>query len=147
MVPLTERARDVIELARREAADLRHGHVGTEHVLLGILREGGGVADRLTTQLGFEIDKIRKAVVQLNPVTAAAGTPATQLPFSDHLRKALKSAEGTARELGHDGIGIGHLFLGLVEIEDSKGALLLRNLGLNPVDTRRELLELMSPRP
>jgi ATP-dependent Clp protease ATP-binding subunit ClpC len=146
MVPLTERARDVIELARREAADLRHGHVGTEHVLLGILREGGGLADRLSTQLGIEIDKIRKAVVQLNPVTAPVGSSHTQLPFSDHLRGALKSAEERARELGHNGIGIGHLFLGMVEIETCKGALLLINLGLNPLDTRRELLELMSPR-
>lgn len=144
MVPLTDRARDVIELARREAADFRHGHIGTEHVLLGILREGGGIADRLRSLLQIQLNQIRKGVAMLNPVTATSWVSHTQVPFSDRLRNAIKSAEATAKELGHDGVGIGHLFLGILADEECKGALLLINLGLHVKETRAEILKGLS---
>jgi len=143
-VQMTERARDVMEIARREAGDLRHDHVGTEHVLLGILREGGGIASRLTELLHLRINQIRKGVAMLNPVSPTSWTSHNQLPFTHHLRAALKSAEGTAQQLGHEGIGIGHLFLGVIEDAECKGALLLINLGLDLKETRRELLEALS---
>jgi ATP-dependent Clp protease ATP-binding subunit ClpC len=144
MLPLTERAKNVIEFARREAADLRHDHVGTEHVLLGILREGGGIATRLSARLGARVEPIRKGISMLNPVSAHAGVGEAQLPFSDRLRKALRAAEETARRMGHEGVGIGHVFLGLLEDEQGKAALFLINLGLSLQATRQEVLESMS---
>lgn len=144
MIALTDRARDVIEIARREAAELRHDHVGTEHVLLGVLREGGGIAVRLTDRLQVKVNQIRKGVAMLNPVSATPYASQTQLPYSDQLRAALKSAENAARKLGHEGIGIGHLFLGLIEDEQGKSALLLLNLGLDLGEARREVLEKLS---
>ena len=144
MLPLTERARDVIEIARREAADLRHDHLGTEHVLLGILREGGGIAARLTEILHLKINQIRKGVAMLNPASSKAWTSQNQLPYSERLRSAIKSAEATAQSLGHPGIGIAHLFLGLTEDEQAKASLLLINLGLDLKETRREMLEKLS---
>ncbi len=144
MIPLTERARDVIEIARREALELRHDQVGTEHVLLGILREGGGIAAHLVDVLHVKVNQIRKGVSMLNPVSPTARSSQNQLPFSEPLRGALRSAEGTAQELGHEGIGIAHLFLGLIEDEQGKAALLLINLGLDVKETRREMLEKLS---
>jgi ATP-dependent Clp protease ATP-binding subunit ClpC len=144
MVPLSERARDVIDLARREAAELRHDRVGTEHVLLGILREGGGIAKKLTELLHLKVNQIRKGVAMLNPASQQSWTSQSQLPYSPRLRKALASAEETARTLGHDGVGIGHLFAALLEDEEGKGALLLINLGLNVKETRREMLEALA---
>ena len=140
-LPLSARARDVMDLARREAADLRHDHVGTEHVLLGILREGGGIATRLFARLGARVEPIRKGISMLNPVSANVGMGGAQLPFSDRLRRALRAAEETARRMGHDGVGIGHLFLGLLEDEQGKAALFLINLGQDLAEMRRELSE------
>jgi len=141
---MTERARDVMEIARREAAELRHDHVGTEHVLLGILREGGGIATRLADLLHLKVNQIRKGVAMLNPVSPTSWTSHNQLPFTHHLRAALKSAESTAQQLGHEGIGIAHLFLGVIEDAESKGSLLLINLGLNLKEMRTEVLEKLS---
>ncbi|HKS16556.1 MAG TPA: Clp protease N-terminal domain-containing protein [Planctomycetota bacterium] len=144
MIPLTDRARDVIEIARREAADLRHDHLGTEHVLLGILREGGGIASRLTQILQLKVNVVRKAVEMLNKSAPNSWTSQNQLPYSPRLRSALKSAETTAQSLGHPGVGISHLFLGLTEDEQGKASLLLINLGLDLKETRREMLEALS---
>ena len=144
IVRMTERARDVIELARREASELRHDHVGTEHVLIGVLRDGGGIAAKLTQQLGIKINQIRKGVSMLNPVTAHGAASHGQLTFSDRLRTAIKSAEETARQLGHEDVGIAHLFLGLTEDGQSKASLLLINLGLDVKETRREIMDKLS---
>ena len=144
MIPLSDRARDVIELARREAAELRHDHVGTEHVLLGILREGGGIATKLIDLLHLKVNQIRKGVAMLNPASTQAWVSENQLPYSPRLRKALEFAQETARGLGHEGVGIGHLFLGLVQDEEAKAALLLINLGLDLKDTRRMMLEALA---
>jgi ATP-dependent Clp protease ATP-binding subunit ClpC len=143
-VRLTERARDVIEIARREAEDLRHDHIGTEHVLLGLLREGGGIAAKLTQTLGLKINQIRKGVAMLNPVAPHGAASHNQVTFSDRLRTAIKSAEDTARNLGHEDVGIAHLFLGLTEDEQSKASLLLINLGLDFKAIRDDILQKLS---
>ena len=147
MIPLTVRAKDVIEIARREAMDLRHDHVGTEHVLLAILREGGGIAARLTEKLHLKVELIRKSVSMLNPVSPKPpATSPNQLPHSHRLRTALKLAEEEAGKLGHEGVGIAHLFLGLTGDEQGKAALILINLGLNLKETRADILQkLASP--
>jgi len=143
-VRLTDRAKDVIDLARREAAELRHDHVGTEHVLLGILREGGGIAAKLSDLLHLKVNQIRKGVAMLNPTSQQSWISQSQLPYSPRLRKALASAEETARSSGQEGVGIGRLFVALIEDEEAKAALLLINLGLNLKEARREILEALS---
>ena len=144
MIPLTDRAKDVIDLARREAIEMKHDHVGTEHVLLGLLREGGGIATGLTERYGLQVGEIRKAITLLNPPSGIAWVSQNQIPFSGKLRDALRAAQETAGKLGHDGVGIGHLFLGMVEDEESKGALLLINLGMDPKAIKQEMLETLS---
>ena len=144
MIPLTDRAKDVIDLARREAIEMKHDHVGTEHVLLGLLREGGGIAARLTERYALQVGQVRKAITLLNPPSGIAWVTQNQIPFSGKLRDALRSAQETADKLGHDGVGIGHLFLGIIEDEESKGALLLINLGMDPKEMHREMLEVLS---
>jgi len=144
MIPLSERAKDVIDLARREAAELRHDHVGTEHVLLGILREGGGIARKLSDLLHLKVNQIRKGVAMLNPTSQQSWISQSQLPYSPRLRKALASAEETARSLGHEGVGIGHLFAALLEDPEAKAALLLINLGLDVKEARGEMLQALS---
>jgi len=132
-----------MEIARREAEDLRHDHVGTEHLLLGILREGGGIATKLTQLLNIKINQIRKGVSMLNPGSPKAFVVG-QLPFSERVRAALTTAEETAHRLGHEDVGIAHLFLGLTEDGQSKASLLLINLGLDVKETRREIMDKLS---
>ena len=142
-VRMTERARDVIEISRREAEDLRHDHVGTEHVLLGILREGGGISEKLVQVLGIRINQVRKGVSMLNPVTPGS-LSSLNMPFTERLRAAIKSAEELSQKLGHPEIGIAHLFLGLTEDEQGKASLLLINLGLDLKAIRADILRMLS---
>src|SRR5688572_20752816 len=144
LTPFTDRAKDVIDLARREAIEMKHDHVGTEHVLLGLLREGGGIAARLGEKFGLQVDQVRKAIALLNSPSGIAWVSQNQIPFSGRLRNALRAAQAAAAKLNHDGVGIGHLFLGILEDEESKGALLLINLGMDPGEMRRELREILS---
>ena len=134
-----------MEIARREALELRHDHVGPEHVLLGILREGGGIATRLAELLHLKINQIRKGVAMLNPVSPNSWRSHNQIPFSNQLRSALKFSEDAAQQLGHEGVGIAHLFLGLIEDPESKSALLLLNLGLDLKEMRTEIRLKLSP--
>ena len=99
----------------------------------------------LVEQLHLKIAQIRKGVAILSPAKAQGWVSQSQLPFSDHLRGALKSAEESAMEMGHTEVGIGHVFLGLIENPEAKGALLLINLGLDLKETHRELLESLKP--
>jgi ATP-dependent Clp protease ATP-binding subunit ClpA len=107
----TERVRKVIYLAREEAARLQHDYIGTEHLLLGVIREGEGIAATVLNNLGLDLDRIRQEVE--NMVSASGGTMTIgEIPFTPRAKRVLELAVEEARSLGHNYVGTEHLLLG-----------------------------------
>jgi ATP-dependent Clp protease ATP-binding subunit ClpC len=138
----TDRARKVMALARKEAQRFNHDFIGTEHILLGLIQEGSGVAANVLKNLGVEINKIRSEIeknVQSGPSMVTMG----QLPFTPRAKKVLELSMEEANELGHNYIGTEHLLLGLLRENDGVAAQVLLDLGLKLEDVRNEVLELL----
>ncbi len=138
----TDRARKVMALARKEAQRFNHDFIGTEHILLGLIQEGSGVAANVLKNLGVEITKIRSEIeknVQSGPSMVTMG----QLPFTPRAKKVLELSMEEANELGHNYIGTEHLLLGLLRENDGVAAQVLLDLGLKLEEVRNEVLELL----
>ncbi len=138
----TDRARKVMALARKEAQRFNHDFIGTEHILLGLIQEGSGVAANVLKNLGVEINKIRSEIeknVQSGPSMVTMG----QLPFTPRAKKVLELSMEEANELGHNYIGTEHLLLGLLRENDGVAAQVLLDLGLKLEEVRSEVLELL----
>ncbi len=138
----TDRARKVMSLARQEAQRFNHEYIGTEHILLGLVQEGSGLAARVLKNLDVDLRKIRTAVEKLiphGPPTVQMG----QLPFTPRAKRVLELAQGEANQLGHDHIGTEHLLLGLLRENEGVAAQVLMNLGLKLEDVREEVLEVL----
>jgi ATP-dependent Clp protease ATP-binding subunit ClpC len=133
----TERARQVVVLAQDEARVLRHNYIGTEHLLLGLLREEEGLAARVLGELGVELEAVRAQVVR---VVGEGDEIATgQIPFTPRAKKVLELSLRESRALGHQYIGTEHILLGLVRENDGVAARLLLELGVD-ADTIREAI-------
>jgi len=138
----TDRARKVMALARKEAQRFNHDFIGTEHILLGLIQEGSGVAANVLKNLGVEINRIRSEIeknVQSGPSMVTMG----QLPFTPRAKKVLELSMEEANELGHNYIGTEHLLLGLIRENDGVAAQVLLDLNLKLEDVRCEVLELL----
>ncbi len=138
----TERARKVIFLAKQEAKRFNHDYVGSEHILLGLVREGEGVAATVLQNLGLDLSSIRMEVeklVQPGPATVVSG----EIPFTPTAKKVLELALDEARSLGHNYIGTEHLLLGLVREGEGIASQVLQNLGLNLEKIRNEVMGLL----
>ncbi len=138
----TDRARKVMALARKEAQRFNHDFIGTEHILLGLIQEGSGVAANVLKNLGVEINRIRSEIeknVQSGPSMVTMG----QLPFTPRAKKVLELSMEEANELGHNYIGTEHLLLGLIRENDGVAAQVLLDLNLKLEDVRGEVLELL----
>ena len=138
----TERARKVILLAREEAKRFNHDYIGTEHILLGLIREGEGVAAVVLQKMGLSSDKIRleiEQLVQSGPATVVSG----DIPFTPKAKKVIELAMEEGRAMGHNYIGTEHLLLGLIRENEGIAAQVLLNLGLNLENVRREIMELL----
>src|SRR5258706_14562158 len=138
----TDRARRVMGLARQEAQRFNHDFIGTEHILLGLIQEGSGVAANVLKNLGVEINKIRSEIeknVQSGPSMVTMG----QLPFTPRAKKVLELSMEEANELGHNYIGTEHLLLGLLRENDGGAAQVLLDLGIKLEEDRNEGLELL----
>ncbi len=138
----TERARKVIILAKEEARRFNHDYIGTEHILLGLIREGEGVASTVLQKLGLSLENIRLEVeklVQPGPTTQIIG----DIPFTPRAKKALELAAEEARSLGHNYIGTEHLLLGLIREGEGIASQVLLNLGLELNTVRSEVMELL----
>jgi ATP-dependent Clp protease ATP-binding subunit ClpC len=138
----TERARKVMSLARQEAQRFNHDYIGTEHILLGLVQEGSGVAAQVLRNLEVEPRKIRIEVEKIvkngtNMVTMG------QLPFTPRAKKVLELALEEAQNLGHSYIGTEHLLLGLIRENEGIAAQVLLNLGTKLEEVREEVLELL----
>jgi ATP-dependent Clp protease ATP-binding subunit ClpC len=131
----TPRAREAMEQARLFAVDFRHGHVGTEHVLLGIIETGGNLAIRVLEALDVEIDDLRDELeASMGPAKKAK---VDRAPFTPEAKSALKEATKEALMFGHNYIGCEHLLLGLLATEEGLASKVLRRMGLELRTTRR----------
>jgi ATP-dependent Clp protease ATP-binding subunit ClpC len=138
----TERARKIILLAKEEAKRFNHDYIGTEHILLGLIREGEGVAAAVLASLGLGPDRIRTEIeklVQPGPATIVSG----DIPFTPKAKKVIELAMDEARNLGHNYIGTEHLLLGLVREGEGIAAQVLTGLGLDLDKIRMEVMNLL----
>src|SRR6516164_9447866 len=142
----TERVRKVIYLAREEAARLQHDYIGTEHLLLGVIREGEGIAATVLNNLVLDLDRIRQEVE--NMVSASGGTMTIgEIPFTPRAKRVLELAVEEARSLGHNYVGTEHLLLGLIREGEGVAAKVLLELGVDRKRVREETLKLLGGTP
>ena len=138
----TERARKVIILAKEEARRFNHDYIGTEHILLGLVREGEGVAATVLQKMGVSLENIRievETLVPPGPTTQIIG----DIPFTPRAKKALELSAEEARSLGHNYIGTEHLLLGLIREGEGIASQVLLNLSLDLNTVRNEVMEIL----
>src|SRR5215218_5896208 len=139
----TERVRKVLAMAREEAARLHHEYVGTEHILLGLIREGEGVAATVLQNLSVELDDIQQKIEETVKKGKAGQTTGPDLPYTSRAKKVLELAMSEARELNHSYVGTEHLLLGLLREEKGIAAQVLTDAGVNLDAARAETLRLL----
>jgi ATP-dependent Clp protease ATP-binding subunit ClpC len=138
----TDRARRVMILANQEAQRFNHEYIGTEHILLGLVEEGSGVAANILKNLNIDLRAVRlevERIVQSGPGTVAMG----RLPQTPRAVKVIEYAIEEARNLKHHHVGTKHLLLGLLREEEGVAAQVLMNMGLGLEDVRAEVLHLL----
>ena len=138
----TERARKVIILAREEAIRLGHNFVGTEHLLLGLIREGDGLAVAILKKLNVNISAV-KAEIEKIVSAGSEFSPAGEIPFTPQAKKVLEYAISEARSLGHNYIGTEHLLLGLIREGEGAASLVLRDFGVSVAAAKAQAQELL----
>ena len=141
----TDRARQVMVLAQDEARRLDHNYIGTEHILLGLMREGGGIAAKALELLGISLDTVRQQVEEI--IGQGQQAPSGHIPFTPRAKKALDLALREAQQLGHNYIGTEHLLLGLIRERDDVAAQVLVNLGADLNRVRQEVIQLLNGHP
>jgi ATP-dependent Clp protease ATP-binding subunit ClpC len=135
MERFTQRARRVLSLAHQEAERMRHNYIGTEHLLLGLIREEGGVAGRVLRELGLDADRVQEMVERL---TGPGSYKGDKLDLSPGTQQVLELAVEEARRMGHHYIGTEHLLLGLVRYGEGIALDVLRKQGVTPEQIRRQ---------
>jgi ATP-dependent Clp protease ATP-binding subunit ClpC len=144
MERFTQRARRVLSLAHEEAERLHHNYIGTEHLLLGLIREEGGVAGRVLRELGLEPARVKEMVERLTGVGRDSGGRIELAPGTEHV---LQMAVEEARRMGHHYIGTEHLLLGLIRQGEGVGIDVLRRLGITPEQIRRQTRRILQETP
>ncbi len=138
----TDRARKVMAIANQEAQHLGHEYIGTEHILLGLIKEGSGVAANVLKNLGVDLARIGTEVEK--HVTRGQDMPSVgRLPQRPQAKKVVEYAIQEARGMNHNYVGTEHLLLGLVRVEDDVAAQVLTNLGIRLEGVRKEVLSLL----
>jgi len=144
MQRFTQRARRVLSLAHEEAERLHHNYIGTEHLLLGLIREEGGVAGRVLRELGLDPARVKETVERLTGVGRHAGGKIELAPSTEQV---LQLAIEEARRMGHHYIGTEHLLLGLVRQGEGVAIDVLRRLGITPEQVRRQTRRVLQETP
>ena len=139
----TDRVRKVLQMAREEAARLHHEYVGTEHILLGLIREGEGVAAAVLQNLNVDLEEIQQKIEETVKKGKAAAAAGPDLPYTSRAKKVLELAMTEARELNHSYVGTEHLLLGLLREEKGIAAQVLTDNGVNLEQSRAETLRLL----
>ena len=140
----TDRARRVVVLAQEEARMLNHNYIGTEHLLLGLIREGDGLAARALESLGISLDAVRKQVAEI--IGHGQQAPSGHIPFTPRAKKVLQLGRDAARDLGHGYIGTEHILLGMIREGSGVAALVLTRLGASLDRVREQVLRLGAER-
>jgi ATP-dependent Clp protease ATP-binding subunit ClpC len=141
----TVRARRVVVLAQDEARELNHNYIGTEHLLLGLLREGEGMAARVLDELGISRTAVREQVVEI--IGPGEDARSGHIPFTPRAKKVLELSLREALQLSHDYIGTEHILLGLLREGDGVAAQVLVRLGADLNRVRAKVLELVPAGP
>ena len=139
----TDRVRKVLQMAREEAARLHHEYVGTEHILLGLIREGEGVAAAVLTNLNVDLEEVQQKIEETVKKGKASSAPGPDLPYTSRAKKVLELAMTEARELNHSYVGTEHLLLGLLREEKGIAAQVLTDAGVTLEQSRAETLRLL----
>jgi ATP-dependent Clp protease ATP-binding subunit ClpC len=137
----TERARQVIVLAQEEARMLNHNHIGTEHLLLGLIHEGQGVAARALESLGISLEDVRQNVEEI--IGRGQETPSGHIPFTPRAKKVLELSLRESQHLGHDYIGTEHILLGLIREGEGVAAQVLVKLGADLNRVRQQVIQVL----
>jgi ATP-dependent Clp protease ATP-binding subunit ClpC len=137
----TDRSRRVIVLAQEEARMLNHGYIGTEHILLGLIREGDGYAARTLESLGISLDAVRQQVEEI--VGRGQQAPSGHIPFTPRAKKVLELSLRESVQLGHNCIGPEHILLGMVRQGDGVAAQVLVTLGADLNRVRQQVIQLV----
>jgi hypothetical protein len=138
----TDRARRVVVLAQEEARLLNHNHIGTEHILLGLVHEGEGVAYLALTELGISLDAVRAQVkAEIGQGTEA---PGGHIPFTPRAKKVLELSLREALQLGHNYIGTEHILLGLIREGEGVAARVLDGLGASLDRVRQQVIQVLA---
>jgi ATP-dependent Clp protease ATP-binding subunit ClpA len=138
----TQRARKVLSLAREEAQRFQHNYIGTEHLLLGLVREGEGVAAQVLTNLGVELDKVRNAIEFI--IGRGDRVVLGEVGLTPRAKKVIELAVDEARRLNHHYIGTEHLLLGIVREGEGIAAGVLNSLGVNLEKVRTQIIQVLS---
>lgn len=141
----TERARKVLGLARQEAQKFNHEYIGTEHILLGLILEGSGVAATVLRNMDVDLRKIRIEIEKLVQQGPQVMTAPSKLPFTPRAKRVIDLGKEEAKSLTHEHVGTEHLLLGLLRENEGIAAQVLMNLGVRLDEVREEVLELLSP--
>jgi ATP-dependent Clp protease ATP-binding subunit ClpC len=144
--PYTERARKSIVLAQEEAQRLGQAYVGTEHMLLGLLREGGSVAAKLLEAKGVTVERTRQNV-EMMMGRAAGRVVHNEMVFTPRAKRSMELAAEEAKKLNQDYIGTEHLLLGIIQEGEGVGARVLTGFGVKAGDLRESVLALMGKKP
>jgi Clp amino terminal domain, pathogenicity island component/UvrB/uvrC motif len=137
----TDRARRVVVLAQEEARMLNHNYIGTEHILLGLLHEGQGVAAKALQSLGISLEAVRQQVEQI--IGRGQQAPSGHIPFTPRAKKVLELSLREAHQLGHDYIGTEHILLGLIREGEGVAAQVLVRLGADLNRVRQQVIQLL----
>ena len=137
----TDQARRVVVLAQEEARMLDHNYIGTEHILLGLMHEGEGIAARALTSLDISLEAVRRLVEEI--IGRGQQAPSGHIPFTPRAKKVLELSLREALQLGHNYIGTEHILLGLFREGDGVGVQVLVQLGADPNRVRQEVVHLV----
>ena len=141
----TDRARRVVVLAQEEARTLNHNYIGTEHVLLGLIHEGEGVAAKALASLGISLEAVRQQVEAI--IGQGPRAPSGHIPFTPRAKKVLELALREALQLGHNYIGTEHILLGLISEGEGVAAQVLVKLGADLNRVRQQVTQLLHGSP
>jgi ATP-dependent Clp protease ATP-binding subunit ClpC len=140
----TDRTHGVLVLAQESARMLNHNYIGTEHILLGLIQEGEGVAAKALESLGVRLDTVRDQVQEI--IGRGQQTPSGTLPFTPRTKKALDLSLQEALQLGHDYVGAEHILLGLIHEGRGVAAQVLVKHHIDLDRTRQRVIQLLSDR-
>ena len=139
----TDRARRVVVLAQEEARMLNHNYIGTEHILLGLIHEGEGVAAKALESLGISLEAVRQQVEEI--IGQGQQAPSGHIPFTPRAKKVLELSLREAQQLGHNYIGTEHILLGLIREGDGVAAQVLVKLGADLNRVRQQVIQSAAP--